>query len=95
MGAEGMDKEMGIMILFCICVIVLFIVILKKRAKFFLNFFIRMVVGAIAFVVVNDFFEKQGVNVYVGLNLCTLLTAGTLGFPGVALLYGIIVTKFL
>ena len=40
------------------------------------------------------FCKKQGFDIYVGLNPVTLLTSGTLGFPGVALLYGIEVTKF-
>lgn len=40
-------------------------------------------------------FAKARLDIYVGLNPVTLLTSGTLGFPGVALLYGIEVTKFL
>ena len=46
-------------------------------------------------LLVNDILQKQGFDIYVGLNPVTLLTSGTLGFPGVALLYGIEVTKFL
>ena len=57
-----------------------------------------MVVLAIScgiILLVNDILQKQGFDIYVGLNPVTLLTSGTLGFPGVALLYGIEVTKFL
>ena len=46
-------------------------------------------------LLVNDILQKQGFDIYVGLNPVTLLTSGTLGVPGVALLYGIEVTKFL
>lgn len=35
-------------------------------------------------LLVNDILQKQGFDIYVGLNPVTLLTSGTLGFPGVA-----------
>ena len=44
-------------------------------------------------LLVNDILQKQGFDIYVGLNPVTLLTSGTLGFPGVALLYGLEVTN--
>ena len=90
-----MEEKTGIIIIITTCVIVLFIVALRKKAQLVLNFLVRMVLGAIVMLFVNDLLEKQGIDVSVGLNAVSLLTAGTLGFPGVALLYGIIATKFL
>ena len=90
-----MEEKTGIIIIITTCIIVLFIVALRKKAQLVLNFLVRMVLGAIVMLFVNDLLEKQGIDVSVGLNAVSLLTAGTLGFPGVALLYGIIATKFL
>ena len=86
---------MGMVVLAIICGIILLVLLLRKRARIILNFLVRTVLGAIMILLVNDILQKQGFDIYVGLNPVTLLTSGTLGFPGVALLYGIEVTKFL
>ena len=78
-----------------ICGLVLLIGVLKSRAEFVLNFLVRMVLGAICIVFLNDFFETQGIDLTVGLNPVSLLTSGTLGFSGIALLYGILACRFL
>lgn len=90
-----MSEKTGIFVMASICVIVLFILVLKQRAQFALNFLVRLVMGTIAILFLNDLLEKQGLPLNVGLNAITLLTTGSLGFPGVALLYGIEATKFL
>ena len=43
----------------------------------------------IAVQLINSFFAEQGVSAFVGMNPLSFLTAGVLGIPGVALLYGI------
>lgn len=88
-------QETGFFALAAVCGIVLLAALLRKRAQFALNFCVRAALGAIVTVFVNDLLEKQGIDVSVGLNAVSLLTAGSLGFPGVALLYGISATKFL
>lgn len=90
-----MNQEMGIFVMAAICGFVIVIAVLKKRAQFVLNFFVRTVLGAIVMIFVNDLLKKQGMDLYVGLNTVSLLTAGSLGFPGVVLLYGIMAAKFL
>ena len=80
---------MGMAVLAVICGIILLVLLLRKRAQIILNFLVRTVLGAIMILLVNDILQKQGFDIYVGLNPVTLLTSGTLGFPGVALLYGI------
>lgn len=78
-----------------ICGMVLLILLMKKRAQLVLNFMVRMVLGAIGMILLNDFLQNQGISITVGLNPTSLLTVGTLGAPGFALLYGIVATKFL
>ncbi len=92
---NSMDTLVAIQMIGAICGIVIFILILKKRAHLVLNFLVRMVLGAIGIIFFNDFLQNQGIAISVGLNPVSLLTAGTLGFPGVALLYGVVAIKFL
>lgn len=77
------------------CALVLGISVLKQRAQIVLNFLVRMVLGIVCIMVVNRLLETQGISVAVGINPLTLLTTGTLGFGGVALLYGILMLGFL
>lgn len=77
------------------CGLVLLIVVLKQRAQIVLNFLVRLILGVICIFLINDFLADQGIEVAVGLNPISLLTSGTLGFSGVALLYAISACKFL
>jgi len=54
-----------------------------------LNFLLRMVFGAIGIQILNAIFLSQNISVFVGLNIWTLLTVGSLGFSGLGLLFGI------
>lgn len=54
-----------------------------------LNFLLRMVFGAIGIQVINAVLISQSISVFVGLNVLTLLTVGSLGVSGLGLLYGI------
>lgn len=77
------------------CGIVLTILFLRTKTKFLLGVAVRTIMGAGAILFVNEFLKKQGIALEIGVNPLTLLTAGSLGFPGVALLYAIEATKFL
>ena len=57
--------------------------------KIIVNFLIRGIIGLAIIFFVNEFLDGQGIPACVGMNPVTFLTSGTLGFPGVALLYGI------
>lgn len=57
--------------------------------KIIINFLIRGIIGLAIIFFVNEFLDGQGISACVGMNPVTFLTSGTLGFPGVALLYGI------
>lgn len=74
---------------------VLGISVLKQRAQIVLNFLVRMVLGVFGIVIVNHLLKTQGISMAVGLNPLTLLTTGTLGFGGVALLYAILLLQIL
>lgn len=54
-----------------------------------LNFLLRMVFGAIGIQIINAILISQNIAVFVGLNILTLLTVGSLGISGLGLLYGI------
>ena len=54
-----------------------------------LNFFLRMVYGAVGIQNLNFLFADMGVSVSVVLNFVSLLTVGALGFSGLGLLFGI------
>ena len=54
-----------------------------------LNFLLRMVFGAIGIQIINIIFVSQNIAIFVGLNIWTLLTVGSLGISGLGLLYGI------
>ena len=90
-----MDQKMGMVVLAIICGIILLVLLLRKRAQIILNFLVRTVLGAIMILLVNDILQKQGFDIYVGLNPVTLLTSGTLGFSGVSLLYAVAAIRLL
>ena len=59
------------------------------------KFFGRAILGMVLVFVANFFLEKQGISLHVGINGISFLTSGSLGLPGVLLLYGISALKFL
>ena len=77
-----MSKETGIMVIIGICLLVLFIGILKQRADLVLNFVVRMAAGAVAIVFCNQLLSKNGIDIMVGLNPWSLTTVGLLGAGG-------------
>lgn len=90
-----MDFRYGAAVIVLVCLIVLLIGILKKRAVIVLNFLVRVVVGMVCIYVINQFLAKQGIAVEVGMNLLSVLTSGVLGISGVMMLYGILFLQFL
>lgn len=66
-----------------------------KMSEKFLDFFARGICGTIAMYFINMLLTGMGISLGVGINLFTVLTSGILGLPGLALLYGIGVYRFL
>lgn len=55
----------------------------------------RAIMGMILIFCANYCLAAQEISLHVGLNGVTFLTSGTLGLPGVLLLYGISALEFL
>lgn len=56
---------------------------------------VRMVLGMGSIYYINQLLADRQINLYVGYNIISLLTSGSLGFSGVVLLYAICACKFL
>lgn len=63
---------------------------MKWFSDLLVNFFVRMFIGVLLIFLVNQFLVMYEVEEQVGINPVTAVTAGTLGVPGVCLLYGIV-----
>ena len=61
----------------------------NKAVSAVLNFFIRAIVGMALIFFINQYVLPDDSSINVGLNAVSFLTSGTLGIPGVCLLYGI------
>lgn len=67
----------------------------KKKMPFWVNFIVRSILGMGIIFFVNQFFDYRNIPVSVGMNLISFLTTGSLGIPGVCLLYGIVLYQIL
>lgn len=74
---------------------VLLIGAIRKKAEWLINFLFRAVVGSVLIYCINMAVTSYGIQIAVGINPVTVLTSGFLGFPGIALLYGINLLEFL
>lgn len=90
-----MEQEYGVIAIAGICLVVLFMGIMKQKAKAAAVFFSRAAVGVVGISVVNKILAGQGIAVAVGINPVSALTIGSLGISGFALLYGIMLYRFL
>ena len=84
-----MDTYTGIFYIVAILAIVLFIGVFKNRAEWIINLILRGISGMLMIYFLNFLFEKEYPAMEMGYNLVTFLTSAILGFPGVAMLYGI------
>ena len=84
-----MEQEYGMIAIAGICLVVLLMGMMKKKAKVVAVFLSRAAVGVVGISVVNQMLETQGIAIAVGINPVSALTIGTLGISGFALLYGI------
>lgn len=85
-----MDKTAGMLALAGICVAVLTIGFLRRKAEIILNFAVRSILGVIAIYMINLVLESVGLDVAAGISPINILTVGSLGTGGLALLYGIL-----
>ena len=85
-----MDTKTGMLVLAGICILVLAIGFLRRKAEIVLNFFVRSILGVLAIYVINAIFAGVGIEVAAGMNAINVLTIGSLGTGGLALVYGIL-----
>lgn len=90
-----MENMSGAVAILGACAAVLAIGAIGRRAEWLVNFILRAVLGAVGIYAVNYVLAARQLPVAVGINPLTVLTSGVLGFPGVAVLYGIHFFKIL
>lgn len=90
-----MDTYTGIFFIVGILGAVLLIGVFKSRAELVLNFILRGISGMLTIYFINFFLARSLPDMEMGYNLITFLTSAILGFPGVAMLYGINFFMFL
>lgn len=66
---------------------VIVIAVLKSRANMVFRFLVQGAVGAVMIYGVNEILRLQSIPSIIALNPLTFLTVGSLGFPGVVLLF--------
>ena len=84
-----METYTGIFFIVGILGVVLLIGVLRNRAELLINFVLRGISGMLIVYFLNFFMERRMPAMEVGYNVITFLTSAFLGFPGVAVLYGI------
>ena len=67
----------------------------KKIISAAVNFFILAAVGMALIFFINQYVIPPDSSINVGMNAVSFLTSGTLGIPGVGLLYGIMCYQIL
>lgn len=90
-----MDNYMGGLMIVGACIFVLMIGAFRKKKEWIINFIFRSVIGTVAIFFLNGFLVSQGLSIAIGINPITVLTSGVLGLPGLIMLYGINLYKFL
>ncbi len=84
-----MNQMNGMLAILGVCLVVLLIGALGRKVEWLVNFILRAVMGTVGIYFLNYILASQNVSVAVGINPLTILTSGFLGFPGIAVLYGI------
>ena len=90
-----MGNAGGMLAILGVCLVVLLIGAMGRKVEWLVNFILRAVAGAVGIYCINYVLAARQISVAVGINPFTLLTSGILGFPGVAVLYGIHFFKIL
>lgn len=90
-----MEKYYGVAMIAVICVLILFIGAMKQKAEILTTFVLRAFAGSVGIYAVNGMLKSQGLEVVPGVNPVTVLTVGTLGISGFALIYAILFYRLL
>ena len=89
------ENMLGTAAIVIACAAVLLIGVVKSRLEWLLNILMRSILGTVAIYFINASLAGIGISLGVGVNPLTVLTSGILGFPGLAVIYGIGFYNFL
>ena len=84
-----MEIYQGAFLIISVWGVVMLIVASKTNSHIILNIVLRSILGSLLIFAVNQWGKMEGYPMLIGLNSFTVLTSSILGFPGIALLYGI------
>lgn len=84
-----MDTYAGVFLIIGILAVVLIIGAVKNKTEWIVNFMLRGVMGMMSIYFLNLLLADILPGVRIGYNPITFVTTGILGFPGIAMLYGI------
>ncbi len=84
-----MDTYVSVLFIIGALAVVLLIGMLKNRAEWIINLALRGISGMLGIYFLNFFLADRVPGIEIGYNLITFLTSAILGFPGVAMLFGI------
>ena len=90
-----MGNAGGVLAILGVCLIVLMIGAMGRKVEWLVNFILRAVMGTVGIYCINYVLAMKQISVAVGINPFTIFTSGILGFPGIAVLYGIHFFKIL
>ena len=90
-----MEKYYGVAAIAVICVLILFMGAMKQKAEALTTFVLRSFAGAVGICFVNEILKNQGISAVPGVNPVTVLTIGSLGISGFALIYAIVFYRLL
>lgn len=68
---------------------------MKIKKQILLNFMVRLILGTFLIFCTNQILEWKEIPINVGINAVSLVVAGALGLPGIAMLYGVVAMPFL
>jgi inhibitor of the pro-sigma K processing machinery len=72
-----------------VCAFVLILTVSKHKRNYIPVFLQRGIFGAVMIFGLDKLFAYFAIELFVGLNVWTLLTSAILGIPGVCLLFGL------
>lgn len=90
-----MSDAGGMIMIGAACGLVLLIAAVRSRTELLVNFVLRAVLGTLSVYFINLFLAAQGLAWEVGIGAVSIVVSGLLGIPGVLLLYGISICRYL
>ena len=71
----------------CVCLFVLFLPSFQKKRRLVLGLVERGILGFVTIIGLDQLFSYLALDLFVGVNVWTLLSCTILGFPGVCMLF--------